>query len=158
MLKIKAKTLREFGRLIGEGSTREIYVLDGKTYKVENKYNGDVAECNKNEWDIYNKNKKSKFLNKVIDHNEDFTVIEVERLDCEVTDNYSWDYESRFNDIPTIFDLVKDNEDLKGKLHVTPKGLKSFCTKYGLSYEECVCGFQFGLAKDGSIKLSDYAM
>lgn len=158
MLKIKAKTLREFGRMIGQGSTREIYVLDGKTYKVEEKYDCDVAECNKNEWDIYNKNKKSKFLSKVIDHNEDFTVIEVERLDCEVIDEHSWGYESCFNDIPTIFDLVRGNEDLKGKLHVTPRGLKSFCTKYGLSYEECACSFQFGLAKDGSIKLSDYAM
>lgn len=185
VLTITRKKVEEEGILIGEGITRKVYELNGKVYKVccnkndyldmfrneccfwgidkdskqncSTKWSYDSVNNNINEFVLYCENKdKYNFLNPVLRVKNNFKIIEQEKIDCnkvvelaeEILDDWYVDDED-------ILELMNEGQ-LSEYMDFTFEDVMSFIEENNLDYNEICLVKQWGLNKNGYLRLCDY--
>ena len=186
VMTITRKRIEEGGMLIGEGMTRKVYELNGKVYKVccnkrdyvdmfntiecyeymdrdskqyyGTKLSSESIISNINEFALYYENKdKYNFLNPVLRAKNNFKIIEQEKIDCagvielveEITDD------CRVED-SNILKLMKRGS-LSDYMDFTYEEVIEFINENNLKYSEICLVKQWGLNKDGYLRLCDYS-
>ena len=185
VLTITRKKVTEEGILIGEGRTRRVYELNGKIYKVYYnkrdyvnmfsnresygymnrelkqyygaKMSSESIINNTNEFTLYCKNKdKYNFLNPTTRAKNNFKIIEQEKVNCEGVIEL-------VKEITNVY-YVEDNDILKlmkqGRLSdymdFTYEEVIEFINENDLKYSEVKLAKQWGLSKNGYLRLCDY--
>ena len=139
---------------IGEGRTRVVVKHHGRVVKIA--YEG-CEEENRNEVEIYSNNwykERYKFLNKVIGYTEDYKIIEVEELNCKWIENF---YDEAKEEHLFIEELTEIMPGLKECVDFDIDYLYEFMENLELDDFECLEPFQWGVNKDGKLRLSDYS-
>lgn len=139
---------------IGEGSTRVVVKHHGRVFKIA--YEGYEKE-NKNEVEIYSNDwykERYKFLNPVIGYTKDYKIIEVEELNCKWIEDF---YEEAKEDYIFIEELIEIMPELKECVDFDIDYLYEFIKDLDLDDFECLEPFQWGINKEGKLKLSDYS-
>ena len=113
---------------------------------------------NINEFNLYQENKdKYNFLNPTTRRKSNFKIIEQEKIDCnkvvelaeEILDNWYVDDED-------ILELMIEGQ-LSEYMDFTFKDVMSFIEENSLAYSEICLVKQWGLNKDGYLRLCDYS-
>lgn len=160
MLKILSdemvKEIIKYGEYLDEGVTRKVVMYKDRIFKIEIEENG----CNEREvWLYRNYGEEFNFLNKIYSFSEDYKVIEVEKLDCEkiVVAVEEYQYENKY-ELPIymeeaidLFPWIKDTIDFEISL------VTDFIQMNDLDPTEVLLPFQWGIDKNGCLKLTDYA-
>ena len=139
---------------IGEGSSRVVVKHHGRVFKIA--YAGYEKE-NRNEVEIYSNDwckERYKFLNKVIGYTEDYKIIEVEELNCKGIENF---YNEVKEECLFIEELIEIMPGLKECVDFDIDYLYEFIKDLDLDDFECLEPFQWGVNKEGKLKLSDYS-
>lgn len=186
VLTITRKKVEEEGILIGEGMTRRVYELNGKVYKVccnkkdyidifntiacyecmdkdtkqyySTKFSSESIVNNINEFALYCENKdKYNFLNPILRVKNNFKIIEQEKIDCdgliELIEKITDDCRVEDND---ILKLMKQGR-LSDYMDFTYEEVIEFINENNLKYKEIKLAKQWGLNKEGYLRLCDYA-
>lgn len=185
IMTITRKVLEEKGELIGEGTTRRVYELNGKVYKVccnkadylhmfrnecffwgidwydkqscSTKWSYDSVNNNINEFNLYQENKdKYNFLNPTTRRKSNFKIIEQEKVNCEgvielvkeITNVY-------YVEDSDILMLMKQGR-LSDYMDFTYEEVIEFINENNLEYNEICLVKQWGLNKNGYLRLCDY--
>ena len=186
VLTITRKKVEEEGILIGKGVTRKVYELNGKIYKIcynkadyldkfrnecffwgmdkdikqncSTRWSYNSVNSNINEFNLYQENKdKYNFLNLTTRRKSNFKIIEQEKIDCnkvvelaeEILDDWYVDDED-------ILELMIEGQ-LSEYMDFTFKDVMSFIEENNLAYSEICLVKQWGLNKDGYLRLCDYS-
>lgn len=185
VLTITRKKVEEEGILISEGMTRKVYELNGKIYKVcynkrdyvdmfsdrecygymdrdvkqyyAAKMSSDSIVNNINEFTLYCKNKdKYNFLNPTTRAKNNFKIIEQERVNCEAVIELVKEITNvccvADND---ILNLMKQGR-LSNYMDFTYEEVVEFINKNNIEHREIKLVKQWGLNKDGYLRLCDY--
>lgn len=142
---------------IDYGSTREIYIsvtnLKNSIFKME--YNPANPLHNMEEYRIYKNNYKNfNFLARVKGISKDFRVLEMEKLNTKSIEDIC--NSSRYP-IDTIFDLIKVQPNIKSKIDFDWGEVNVFIKKNKLDPEEIFYYKNWGLDKNGNLRLMDYS-
>lgn len=186
VLTITRKKIEEEGILIGEGMTRKVYELNGKVYKVccnkndyldkfrdgcyfwvidkyskQNcsiKWSCDSVNSNINEFNLYQENKdKYNFLNPTTRRKSNFKIIEQEKIDCnKVIELLEEITGSCYVDDDNILEWMEEGQ-LSEYMDFTYEDIINFIEENNLKYNEICLVKQWGLNKDGYLRLCDYS-
>ena len=185
IMTITRKRIEEEGELIGKGMTRNIYELDGKVYKVccnkndylnkfstehyywrmdwnskqyyGTKWSSESVNNNINEFNLYQKNKdKYNFLNPTTRRKSNFKIIEQEKIDCnKVIELIEEIMDSWYVDEDDILELMEEGH-LNEYMDFSYEDVMNFIEENNLEYNEICLVKQWGLNKDGYLRLCDY--
>lgn len=185
VLTITRKKVEEEGILIGKGMTRKVYELNGKIYKVCYNKRGYVdmfsdRECygymdrdvkqyygakmssdsivnNINEFTLYCENKdKYNFLNPTTRAKNNFKIIEQEKVNCEgVIELVKEITNVCYVEDNDILNLMKQGR-LSDYMDFTYEEVIEFINKNNIKHKEIKLVKQWGLNKDGYLRLCDY--
>lgn len=186
VLTITRKKVEEEGILIGEGMTRKVYELNGKVYKVccnkndyldmfrnecffwvidkdskqncSTKWGYDSVNSNINEFNLYQENKdKYNFLNPTTRAKNNFKIIEQEKVNCEgVIELVKEITNVCYAEDNDILKLMKQGR-LSDYMDFTYEEVIEFINENNIKYKEIKLVKQWGLNKDGYLRLCDYS-
>ena len=169
IITITRKKVEEEGILIGEGITRRVYELNGKVYKVCCNRSDclrtfrtddcflETVDSNINEFNLYQKNKdKYNFLNPTLRRKNNYRIIEQEKIDCKKV----WDMvlqitESWCPEEEDILELMKQGY-LNEYMDFNYEEVIEFINENYLEYDEICLTKQWGISKEGYLRLCDY--
>lgn len=138
-----------------QGKDRIFFILNDSAYKIETTHG-----INETEYNIYerNKNRYGKMLMKVLDHSEDFKIIQVEKLIeiSEYIENKTgiYDEEIEYMSIQEVIDKYKIIKDCK-KFNFNT--FNSFIKRNNLNKKELQCSFNWGITQDDRLVCLDFA-
>lgn len=185
VLTITRKKVEEEGILIGKGMTRKVYELNGKIYKVcynkrdyvdmfsdrecygymdrdvkqyyGAKMSSDSIVNNINEFTLYCENKdKYNFLNPTTRAKNNFKIIEQEKVNCEgVIELVKEITNVCYVEDNDILNLMKQGR-LSDYMDFTYEEVIEFINKNNIKHKEIKLVKQWGLNKDGYLRLCDY--
>lgn len=159
MKELSEELLREviaYGEIIGEGTTRAVYKYEGRIFKIAFE---DSKEENKNEaitYDVYGQ--QFDFLNKVLGFTEDYSMIEVEELDCIALEEKFVEVVESERDASEVF--IQELIELAGLEHCVDfsfESLEELIHGIELDPAEVLLCFQWGFNKEGFLRVSDYS-
>lgn len=144
----------EEGEVIGEGSTRDIYMYDNRVFKIALDF---YENENRNEVRIYEENKDYyNFLNKIYAYSEDYKIIEVEYLDCGTIDDLLSQKEY-YGEYDVFIEEVIEEFSLESTLDYDFKDVVDFIHLNSLDAVEILLPHQWGFNKEGKLRISDYS-
>lgn len=185
VLTITRKKVEEEGILIGKGMTRKVYELNGKIYKVcynkrdyvdmfsdrecygymdrdvkqyyGAKMSSDSIVNNINEFTLYCENKdKYNFLNPTTRAKNNFKIIEQEKVNCEgVIELVKEITNVCYVEDNDILNLMKQGR-LSDYMDFTYEEVIEFINKNNIKHKEIKLVKQWGLNKNGYLRLCDY--
>lgn len=146
----------KYGREIGEGSTRRVVLYKGRVFKVA--FCGCNIE-NKKEVELYLALKEQyKFLNEIYGHSEDYRVIEVEFLECDEIDESVQELEVDNLYVPVYMEEFIDLKPwIRETLDFDFNLITEFIEMNNLDPMEILLPTQWGINKDGKLRISDYS-
>lgn len=150
---------------IGNGRTRKVYELLDDNSVVLKQLTYDplqlgIEDVNKIEYDLYNTNKDIyKFLSKVYEYDTENNNLIMEKIDCKYIENLTKKYppiRTKYHNNLLDF-LSREQEELFNQLvDFNIEDVSKFCHENDLMYDEINLSQQWGIDKNGHLRLIDY--
>ncbi len=150
---------------IGNGRTRKVYELLDDNSVVLKQLTYDplqlgIEDVNKIEYDLYNTNKDIyKFLSKVYEYDTENNNLIMEKIDCKYIENLTKKYppiRTKYHNNLLDF-LSREQEELFNQLvDFNIEDVSKFCYENDLMYDEINLSQQWGIDKNGHLRLIDY--
>lgn len=159
MKELSKELLREvmaYGERIGEGTTRVVYRYEGRTFKIA--FEGFQEENRKEAitYDVYGN--QFNFLSKVYGYTEDYSMIEVEELDCDKLEGiFRRTVRNGNDDLDSYIQELVEVAGLEHCIDFSYESLEELIHGIELDPEEVLLYFQWGFNKEGFLRLTDYS-
>lgn len=138
-----------------QGKDRIFFKLGDNAYKVETN-----RGVNKSEYNIYEKNKEKYgvMLMKIIDHNKNFKIMQVEELTSlwEYVENKTGIYDEDI-ECMNLWEVLDKYEVLRKCKKFSNKIYRNFLRENNLIGSEIECSFNWGITKDEKLVCLDFA-
>lgn len=150
---------------IGNGRTRKVYELLDDNSVVLKQLTYDplqlgIDDVNKIEYNLYDANKDTyKFLSKVYEYDTENNNLIMEKIDCKYIENLTKKYpliRTKYHNNLLDF-LSREQEELFNQLvDFNIEDVGKFCYENDLMYDEINLSQQWGIDKNGHLRLIDY--